>query len=244
MPSEHDLAQQLVNAQRSGRHDVDPVPFAALDQAAAYRIQTKAMELLGETPGVLKTAVTQAGAAVAPIFRSRVGESGKLRLPAANVTGLEVEVAVVLARDIDSATALRDEAAIVSAIDHCVVGIEICGTRFTDRTTAGGFGGLADSMSALGYCIDPMHREAGAAIDGLDVILEFNGRQIYAAPAKHGFGSVLASFLAYAKAQHPAYPLKAGTIVTTGSMCGLVPISGTGRAVARFGSHVVEVDIV
>ena len=78
----------------------------------------------------------------------------------------------------------------------------------------------------------------------IDVTVEFNGQQIYAASAKHGFGTVLASLVAYAKAQRPEYPLKAGTIITTGSVCGLVPISGTGHAVAVLGNHRVEFDIV
>ena len=39
--------------------------------------------------------------------------------------------------------------------------------------------------------------------------------------------------------QVAAYPLKAGTVITTGSLCGLVPISGTGRVEAVLGNHTV-----
>ena len=92
--------------------------------------------------------------------------------------------------------------------------------------------------------INPKNREFGADIENYDVSLEFAGKQIFAGPAKHTFGTVLASLVAYAKNQHPAFPLRAGGVVTTGSLCGLVPISGTGRAVATFGIHTVEFDIV
>ena len=55
---------------------------------------------------------------------------------------------------------------------------------------------------------------------------------------------MLASLAAYADSQLPAHPLRAGTIVTTGSMCGLVPTSGTGHVVATLGDQRIEFDIV
>jgi 2-keto-4-pentenoate hydratase len=97
-------------------------------------------------------------------------------------------------------------------------------------------------MSAYGYCIGP--RRASDAIEGLTVRLEFAGREIYAAAAKHGFGNVLASLRAYADAQQAFLPLKAGTVVTTGSMCGLVPASGTGHVVAYLGDESLSFDLV
>lgn len=242
MTTEAVLIQHLVDAHRSGTPNVDPAPYAALDRAAAYRVQHGVMKALGATPGLYKTAVAPDGAGIiAPIFASRVGQSGSFRLPKANVVGLEVEVAVVLGQDVPNGT---DELDLVEAISHYIVGIEVVGTRFTDRSAAGPTGGLADGLSSLGYVINPAHRESGADLDNFDVSLEFAGRQIYAAPAKHGFGTVLASLIAYAKAQRPEYPLRAGMIVTTGSVCGLVPTSGTGHAVAELGAHRVEFDIV
>lgn len=240
-----DLAHKLAEAQKAGRHDVDAKPYSELDREAAYDVQLRVMQLLGETPGLYKTAVAPDGVgAVAPIYKSRFGHSGAFSLSSANVTGLELEVGVVLDRDIDVETALRDELEIVEAIDYYFVGVEVCGTRFVDRTIASYNGGLADSMSALGYVMSPLHREMGADIDDFEVKLSFAGQEIYAAPAKHGFGSVLASVIAYARNQRPAFPLKAGTIITTGSLCGLVPTTGTGHVVGQLGSTTVEFDIV
>lgn len=242
MPNEATLIQQLVDAQRAGTHPVDAAAYSGLDREAAYRVQHGVMVALGETPGLYKTAVAPDGTgAVAPIFASRVGHSGSLKLPLASIVGLEVEVGVVLAKDVSNGTSDID---LVEAISHYFVGMEVCGTRYVDRSKAGFDGGLADSMAAYGYVINPAEREPGADLDNFDVTLEFAGKQIYSAPAKHGFGSVLASLVAYAKAQRPEYPLKAGTIITTGSVCGLVPTSGTGHAVATLGNHRVEFDIV
>jgi 2-keto-4-pentenoate hydratase len=236
--SDSDLIDRLAAAQRNGVHDVDAQLLEAIDRDAAYRIEAGVMHAVGETAGMYKTAVHPDGVGVAaPIFASRVGAAPGYRLPVANVTGLEVEVGLVLSKDVASGADVRD------AIDHYFLGVEICGTRYIDRTKAGTFAGLADSMSALGYAIGP-RRDLGDNIDGFTVELEFAGKPIYSAPAKHGFGTVLASLVAYADSQYPAFPLKAGTIITTGSMCGLVPTSGTGHVVARFGELSVEFDIV
>ena len=242
MPSEATLIQQLVEAQRAGTNPVDATAYSTLDREAAYRVQHGVMVALGEKPGMYKTAVAPDGTgAIAPIYASRVGQSGSFKLPVASTVGLEVEVGVVLAKDVPNGT---DDLDLVEAISHYFVGLEVCGTRYADRSKAGYDGGLADSMAAYGYVINPTAREPGADLDNFDVTVEFNGQQVYSAPAKHGFGTVLASLVAYAKAQRPEYPLKAGTIITTGSLCGLVPTSGTGHAVAVLGNHRVEFDIV
>lgn len=245
MPTELDLAQILFEAQKDGRHDVDAALFADLDRDAAYRVMLRVMDMLGERPGLIKTAIGPDGQGMAaPIYASRVGQSGPFSLPASRVAGLEVEVALVLRTDLDTHTARHDPAAITDAIDHYFVGIEVCGTRYADRKLAGPWGGLADSMTAYGYVINSKPREFGADIENFDLSLDFGSAQLFNGPAKHSFGTVLASFEAYAKNQHPDLPLKAGTIVTTGSLCGLVPVTGTGHAFAKFGTHIVEFDLV
>lgn len=245
MPTETDLTQQLIEAQRSSSQTVDAVPYSTLDRDTALRIQIATMAGLGESAGLLKTLVMPDGIGTcAPIYRSRFGQTGAFQLPSTTITGLEVEVGLVLASDLTTDAANRDEIDIIEAIDHYFVGVEICGTRYVDRTVAGFVGGLADNASAFGYVMDPSHRDAGAEIANYDVHLEFAGQQLWNGPGKHSFGTVLNSFIAYAKNQRPEFPLKAGTIVTTGSLCGLVPISGPGHVVARLGNHTVEFDIV
>jgi 2-keto-4-pentenoate hydratase len=245
MATENELITLLVAAQRARQSIVDATLFADIDRAAAYRIQAGVLAALGETPALIKTAVQPDGVGIAaPIFASRFGQSGDFSLPIATVTGLEVEVGLVLGSDLTAETANADEAAIVEAIDHYFVGIEVCGTRFVDRKLAGVQAGLADNMSSYGYVINPLERDTGADVDQFDVQLSLDGVQIHSGPAKHSFGTVLNSFIRYAKSQVPAYPLKAGTIITTGSLCGLVPVTGTGRAKAVLGSHTVEFTLI
>lgn len=236
--TEAEMIASLADGQRRGTHTVDGAAFASLDRAAAYRIQSGVMQAIGAKVGMLKTAVQADGVGVAaPIFAANVGRSG-FRLPVANVLGLEVEVGLVLGKDVGPDTD------ITSAVDHYFTGIEIVGSRFADRKPAGANGGLADNMSGLGYVIGTDPRALKDNIDGLSVVLSFAGTEIFNAPAKHGFRTVLASLAAYAKAQQPWMSLKAGTIITTGSLCGLVLTSGPGRAVARLGDDIVEFDLV
>jgi 2-keto-4-pentenoate hydratase len=247
MATETDLIQLLVAGQLTSQSNVDATLFSEVDRAAAYRIQAGVLAALGETPALLKTAVQADGTGVAaPIYASRTGLSGDFKLSAATVTGLEVEVGLVLRSDLTAEIANSDDAAIVEAIDHYFVGIEVCGTRFRDRSLASAQAGLSDNMQSYGYVTNPTHRELGADVDGFDVELSLDGVPFYSAAAKHGFGGVLNSFVAYAKAQVPAYPLKAGTVITTGSLCGLVPVPspGIGRAKAVLGNHTVEFTLV
>lgn len=241
MASETELIDLLVAAHHASCSDVDATLFADLDRAAAYRIQAGVLAALGETPALIKTAVQPDGTGIAaPIFASRFGQSGNFALSRSTVTGLEVEVGLVLGSDLSVETANSDEVAIVEAISHYFVGIEVCGTRFADRKLGGVQAGLADNMSSYGYVINPTERELGADIEQFDVLLSLDGAPLHSGPAKHSFGTVLNSLVRYARAQVAAYPLKAGTIVTTGSLCGLVPVSGTGRVEAVFGTHKVE----
>jgi 2-keto-4-pentenoate hydratase len=236
--TEAELIALLADGQRNGTHDVDAASYAVLDRAGAYRVMKGVFGLIGATAGMLKTAIQSDGVGVAaPIYATRVGRSG-FGLPATNVVGLELEVGVVLGKDVGPETDLA------SAIDQYFTGIEIVGSRFRDRSLAGPNGGLADSMFALGYVIGTEPRPLRDSLEGATVSLEFAGRPIYSAVPRHSFGSVLASLAAYARSQHSAFPLRAGAIVTTGSLCGLVPITGTGHVVGRLGDDRVEFDIV
>lgn len=237
------LIADLVEAQRRRTRTLDPARYAALDRATAYAVELGVLAALGQPVGMLKTAVHADGVGVvAPIYAASVGRAPDFRLPVATTVGLEVELGIVLGKDIPASTAV-DAAQVAAAVDHYFLGVEIVGTRFTDRSAAGPMGGLADNMSSYGYVIGPDWTWTGEP-NGLDLRLSFAGAEIYAAPAKHGFGTVLASVVAYARSQKPELPLTAGTIVTTGSLCGLVPASGTGHVVARLGHQALEFDIV
>ena len=241
MTTERDLAPLLIEAQRAGTMNADQSLLAGIDADAAYDVQRAVMAALGETAGMYKVAVAADGSGlIAPIYASRVADSGALQLPVAKTTGLEVEIGVVLDSDLPPGS---DRAAVEAAVGRYFLGVEVCGSRYADRSAASPTAALADQMSAFGYVIGG-DWPRGSDISGLDVTLRVGGSEIYSAPAKHGFGGVLEALVAYAKLTQQPYPLTAGTVLTTGSMCGLVPNSATGTVVAEFGGQSVTLELV
>ncbi len=240
MLDEAALIQQLIEAQRAGAQSVDAAALVGVDRAVAYRVQQAVMAGLGEQPGMLKTWTMNGDAAAAPIYAGRVGASGNLKLAAGPLAGFEVEIGFVLARDVPPGS---DAATLEAAIGRRFMGMEICGTRFRDRSKADFETGLADNMSAHGYAIGAADWTGGDPV-GQPVLLTYNGTTIFEGPGKHSFGTILNSLHAYAALAEQPYPLRAGTVVTTGSLCGLVPASGPGRAVAALGGQTVEVELV
>ena len=108
-----ELAELLAEAQRSATSVVDPTRYAALDLPTAVAVQTAVTTALNASVGMIKTAIRPDGAGVAaPIYSSRIGRDAGFELQATTVIGLEVEVGMVLARDV------RSSADIPDAIDH------------------------------------------------------------------------------------------------------------------------------
>lgn len=244
-PSEAELVQLLVDAQRAGgKPVVDPETLAHLDLEAAYRVSLGQQEALGENVSLYKTAVRNDGSpgVASPIWASRVGNSGPdYVFPAGlEVKGLEFEVGVKLARDIEVSDDL-DEDAVEAAVDHYFLGIEVVGTRLAPTKTGekpSPAQALADHNSALGYVFGGNYAR-GRDVSGLTVSLEIDGKEIDRKPAVPGCGTVLASVVAYGKAQFPGFPLKAGTVITTGSLngCVLLPEGAKGLVVGRLGDE-------
>lgn len=245
-PSESELIQLLVDAQRAGgKPIIDPAKLAHLDLDAAYRVSLGQQTILGEQVALYKTAVRTDGSpgVASPIWASRVGQSGPDYVFPRDlvVKGLEFEIGVVLSRDIEGCEDL-DEEAVEAAVDHYFLGIEVVGTRLAP--TAGGekpspAQSLADHNSALGYVFGGRYAR-GRDVSGLEASFEIDGKEIDRKPAVPGCGTVLASVVAYAKAQHPGLPLRAGTVITTGALsgCVLLPEGARGLVVGRLGNEV------
>ena len=75
MTDEAHLIRLLADAQRSGARTIDATTLNDLDRAVAYRIQSGVREELGESVGMLKTAVQPNAVVAAPIFDSRIART-------------------------------------------------------------------------------------------------------------------------------------------------------------------------
>lgn len=226
------LADAYLAAHRSPAQTVSAEALWDLDAAGAMAVQSAVLRRLGESVSVIKVAAPPGGRAVAaPIIDSWVTKSGgTLKLQGRNVIGLEIEVAAVLKTTLTPEIARMGMAAVLEAIDHFIVGIELIGTRIDRHLQAGPFGPLSDCMLTAGYVTGTQIIGALPNIEGMPIMLETAGAVSQLGRATHPFGGVLEPIIAYASAPFDDLEgLRAGMTITTGSLSPLinVPLNGT-----------------
>lgn len=149
---------------------------------------------------------------------------------------IEIELGLRLARDVPlRADKPWSRAELLACCDKVFLGIEIVESRF-----ANWFGNvpmplwLTDAMGHGGYFVGPeLDRKVLDDQTGLDCFISLNGVTIYDQPAVHGNGDPMAPFLAWANRKEEGLgALRAGQLVTTGSLCGGVLSPGKGEVVA------------
>jgi 2-keto-4-pentenoate hydratase len=222
----------LLDARRNGEGLAGfPPDCAPRSIADAYAIQDAVSRRLGRAVGWKTGAPSpEAEPAFAPIHRVMPSPA---RFPSADqrLFGIEAEVAFRIARDLPSRAApySRDEA--IGAIAHLHPVIELVDTRFADWSAVDGLSKIADNQSNGALIFGaPV-----AAWRGLDLVrppltLTIDGAVAATTLGNNG-GEPLRLFtgLVNHAAQH-GEGLKAGDLVTTGSLMGVV-FAGAGAAV-------------
>ncbi len=219
------LATKLFEAQRNTALDVPAADLVEIDRETALAIQRRTMELLGERAAASKIAFEPSGQAIAaPIYAGMTHLSGAdIVLPKRGFIGIEVEVAVKLAKAITPEMASAGIDGIMPAIASFHVGIELVGTRLDDRSAAGPYGQLADNLNTCGYVWSDIPFARGADLDGVEVVLEIDGEPATTTPGKHPFGGVLEPIVAYGRQPLDGVgALDADMLVTTGALTGLI----------------------
>lgn len=144
---------------------------------------------------------------------------------------IEVELAVRLSKDLptrESGSYQRSD--ILDSIERVVLGIEVIGGRFDSAKNVPFLSFLADHLGNRAYVVGgSVPISVLSEINGLDCHVTLGGQTLYHAPASHPAGDPLVPLMAYANAQSDYVGgLKAGQVVTTGSLCGVLPISAAG----------------
>lgn len=233
--------RSLVEARREGR----TVPAPALpDAAAAYAVQDGVAHALGWFAG----AAPRAWKSGAP---SHDAVQTHAPLPPAGVwaspaqargwpfqrRGIEAEIALRLARDVDAGLAARLDAASAAAlVDAMCVAIEIVDSRWTEGLAAPALARLADLQShgALvlsawtGFAPRDWTAQPCRVRIGARSALEFRGTHALGDPAR-----VLPQWLRHA-ARAGGGIVAAGTVVTTGTWCGIVDAGAGDEVHAEF----------
>lgn len=150
---------------------------------------------------------------------------------------VEIELALRLARDVPFRPAQPySRAELLGHCDKAFLGIEIVESRLANWFGKVAFPlWIADALGHGGYLIGPeLDIKVLDDLAGLGCFISLNGVTLYDQPAVHGNGDPMAPFLAWAnrKAEFMG-GLRAGQIVTTGSLCGGVLSPGKGEVVTK-----------
>src|SRR5205085_114584 len=113
--------------------------------------------------------------------------------------------------------------------------IEVIGGRFVSAADVPFLSFLADNLGNRAYVVgNGVPLSALSEVNGLDCQVTLDGQPLYQAPAAHPAGDPLMPLLAYANAQSDHLGgLKGGQVVTTGSLCGVLPVRAPGLVKAR-----------
>ncbi|SMC71038.1 hypothetical protein [Rhizobium sp. RU36D] len=209
----------------TGNGTVDTGSVTALDAAGAYAVQAALFQRGDYAVAGFKLSLKPDGAYSAPLLFVESGD----RYAHVPDIGVEPELALTLSKDLPARETPYSRDEIVEAIGKVSLGVEIIRSRFS--TPPAWPLGLADFMSNIGYLVGA-ELDRGVLAEGFDlgqVRVESNGTVLVDQPAKHPDADPVAALVAYANGvPGPFGPLKAGQVVTTGSVCGAVKVPSTG----------------
>ncbi|EPE94806.1 fumarylacetoacetate hydrolase family protein [Rhizobium grahamii] len=226
------LASKLHALHRAG----DQAPTSAFVLPTDLRHAMNAQNFLAADEAISsnawKVTVSPDGQAVtAPLHPYVQGDSGA-QIPWRRGTRFEAEIAVRLGHDLPTrANADYTRAELVDAISVVHLGAEFLVSAIEESGKISFLLFLADRLGNSGYVLGPSI--AKAVLDtasGTPLLVTLNGQSIYDAPAQHPKSDVLSWLLDYANDKlRPATSLKAGAVITTGSLCGAIELLTPGK---------------
>lgn len=238
------VAQALVRARREGRA-CDATPFAAAlaDADEAYRVQALVAQAL-PAPGRTMPACWKSGgpARTAVLTHAPLPRAGVWRSPADasawpfNLRLVEAEVALRLGRDVDPSQALAlvsDDAP--SLVDAMAVSIEIVDSRWQQGTEAPALLKLADLQSHGALVLGEWMPFAPRDWSRQRCEVRIGRRPADQRVGTHALGDpawLLPAWLRHATRDGATVP--AGTVVTTGTWCGMLQAQPGERVSVRF----------
>lgn len=223
--------------------------FRDITFSQAVRTQQEVLEARGWVPSGFKVLVRSNDGlwAVAPMVAEACIQSDQiLKRVGAGLLGFEVELAVVLKHDITLEMARLGIEGVLPAIDHAMFGLEILQTRFDDHAAAGPNAQLADNLNNGGYVFGAEAWTGGLNVDGLELQVLVNEESVFEGHAKYAFSHPLHPIVQFALlGSDPLGVLKAGSVITTGALCGVLPLSDRSRiSVTVAGTYRLGAEVV
>jgi len=236
-----DIARRLALAWQHGQA-LDPAEVAVTDAAGAAAVQRALWQALAPTlttpmarkvgsagpaspitcaplPGVLSTGSALAG----PVFQRR---------------GIELELALQLARDIDDPERLARAGSAAACIASVHAALEVVESRIAGWPQVPAWAKLADLQShgalVLGDAADWRPADGLPRLQGLAATLDVDGARVAGTVGGHPAPDLCRLLAALAQqAVGQGWPLRAGTVITTGSCTGMVFVGPLARVSGR-----------
>jgi len=221
-------AEVLVSAHRRGEsvNWTDAYLVSSLEEAMAT--QAEVIRRLDTRPAGWKVGFgPDATAVAAPILAEFLHTDGAaLSLPAAGRVGLEVEIAFRLGQDLPARDRPYSKSEVLGAVSGALVGIELVASRFNDAGSLPYPVYLADNLGNAGYVAGESGAESTELeLSSLPCRIWRDGELIHDRVGGHPQGDPLQPLLAYAGGQiDHCGGLRAGQVVTTGTLCGVITI--------------------
>ena len=238
MPNTNETLRDALVAARRYKSLIEmtelPVPASFLEGLA---VQGEIAERLGHVKAGWKVAIAEGGLPVAGLMPGPYLAPGDVYDGAIGAElRVEIEIALRLSKDVP----MRPDqpysrAELLSYCDKAYLGIEIVESRLANWQGVPFALWLADALGHGGYYMGPeLDMKVLDDLTGLGCFISLNGVTIYDQPAVHGNGDPMTPFLAWANRKDELMGgLRAGQIVTTGSLCGGVLSPGKGEIVTK-----------
>lgn len=238
MPTTNETLRDALVAARRDKALIEmteqPVPASFLEGLA---VQAEIAKRLDHAQAGWKVAIAEGGLPVAGLMPGPYLAPGDVYDGAIGAElRVEIEIALRLAKDVPMRPGQPySRAELLGYCDKAYLGIEIVESRLANWQGVPFALWLADALGHGGYFIGPeLDIKVLDDLTGLGCFISLNGVTIYDQPAVHGNGDPMTPFLAWANRKDELMGgLRAGQIVTTGSLCGGVLSPGKGEIVTK-----------
>ncbi len=224
-----DFARVLADAQLSDHHALWDEAGAPRDIADAMQAQALSLRMIGADLGGLKLGFNADGVAIAgPMLKAMVTPSpARLTLPPRGGLLAEIEIAFRLGSDLPPRARPYVRAEVTTHVDAVLIGIEWLCPRLDARAATHFPSWLADRLGNHGYVTGAsLAADRVADLSNLRTQMWVDGTLTHDKHGGHPQNDPLLPLLAYANAQNDAFGgLKAGMVITTGSLTVPLPIS-------------------
>jgi 2-keto-4-pentenoate hydratase len=223
------IAAQLVRARLSGQDVSNTVVPVPPNLASAMQVQALVQVQVAQPVVGWKVATGPDNVPIAAPLLDVYRAASDISL--FQKCTIEVELAVVLGKELPKREAgSYNRSDIIDAIESLVLGIEVIGGRFDSATPVPFLSFLADNLGNRAYVVgDKLPLSILDQVDGLTCHVTLDELLLHQAPAAHPAGDPLLPLLAYANGQSDFLGgLRAGQVVTTGSLCGVLPVHTAG----------------